>query len=167
VTFPLGASLQSKSKFSVTELGYEYAFVKRPTWEIGASIGIHYISYSISLSGQGSCGGTSCPPEPATFQTETGSAKGPLPVFGLSGQWEFHPTWYLDGQVQYFGIKIDNVDASLSDFRVSVIKMFNPHIGLGAGWDQFTVRADVSQSRFQGHLDWGYGGAQVFVTGAF
>jgi len=167
-TFPLNGTLSTDNKFTITELAYEYAFMRRETWELAASGGIHWIKFSFDVAGEGSCTGGDCPGGPGvSFRTENHDVSGPLPVLGLHGVWEFLPTWYLDGQFQFFSANVDNIDGDVRDTRIVATKMFNRHFGVGAGWNDFNTNVDVSKDNFSGSLDWGYQGIMAFVTGAF
>ncbi len=161
-TYPASASLHSSNKQTIAELAYEYVFMKRETFELSGSVGLHTVNFKLAVSGDGTINGQS-----GQFSTETASATAPLPVIGLRGLWQFSPQWYFDGQGQYFGLKVDNVDGHLTDLRLGVIRMFGAHFGVGAGWNQFSTKVTLTQDRFEGSLKWRYSGALLYITGAF
>jgi hypothetical protein len=167
--FPVNATLSTDNKFTVTEVAYEYAFLRKPTWELAATGGIHWIKFSFDVAGEGSCTGGDCEPGGGiSFRSENHEANGPLPVLGLHGMWEFSPTWYLDGQAQFFKAKVDKFDGSVVDTRLTATKMFGRNFGVGAGWNRFVTRVDVDDGGdFSGSLHWGYQGFLFYVTGAF
>jgi hypothetical protein len=113
-------------------------------------------------SGNGTANG-----QTGQFSAESATTTAPLPVIGMHGLWEFKPQWYFDGQVQYFALKVDNVDGHVSDVRAGVTRMFGSNIGIGAGWNQFITRISIDKPSFQGSLNWRYSGAMLYVTGAF
>jgi hypothetical protein len=162
-TYPVNARIDTNVETTITELAYEYAFLRRPTYEVAATAGVHGVKFDFRVSGTGSVGGR----PPASGQTETAVTEAPLPVFGLRGLWEFSPKWYLDGHFQYFTLSYDAYDGSITDLNVSVTRMFGKHWGLGAGWNQFSTDVDVEKDRFNGSLDWTYSGFKIFVTAAF
>jgi hypothetical protein len=161
-TYPLNGRIDAEQKTAIWELAYEYAFLRRPTYEVLASAGLHIADFELNVTGNGTVSG-----RPVSAKTESGSATAPLPVFGLRGTWEFSPKWYAEGQFQYFTLSYDDYDGDITDFRVSVTRMFGEHWGIGAGWNQFTTKVDLTKPKFNGSLDWTYGGFQVFVTAAF
>ena len=69
--------------------------------------------------------------------------------------------------LQYFSIKIDPYDGSVTDFNVSGVWQFAEHWGVGAGWNQFRTNLKVNGDRFNGELTWKYSGARIFVTASF
>jgi hypothetical protein len=161
-TYPTSASLHSSNKTTIAELAYEYVFMQRDTFELSGSVGVHSVKFELGVSGDGTVGG-----QTGQFSTETASATAPLPVIGLRGLWEFSPQWYFDGQAQYFGLKIDNVDGHLTDLRVGVTRMFGSHFGVGLGWNQFATKVNLTKDSFEGSLKWRYSGAMLYITGAF
>jgi hypothetical protein len=160
--YPTSVSVTTKLSTTVTALSYEYAFLQRDNYEITGSAGLHAIKFGFNVSGVGSVNG-----QTAQARTEASSVTAPLPVFGLRGLWQFSPKWYLDGQVQYFAIKIDKIDGRVTNAQLGVTRMFGDHFGVGAGWNTFTTRVGVEKDRFNGSLKWRYSGAQIFVTASF
>jgi hypothetical protein len=160
--YPVNGSITAKNSTSVYELAYEYSFLRRDNYEITASAGLHAIDFGFSLKGNGTVNG-----QPVQGSTETASVTAPLPVFGLRGLWALSPNWYIDAQAQYFALKIDNIDGSVTDLRAGLTWMFAEHWGLGAGYNQFITSVGVDKNSFTGNLKWHYSGAQVFVTASF
>jgi hypothetical protein len=160
--YPVNATVSAEFKGKILEVAYEYAFVKREALEVAASIGAHALSVDFGISGNGLVNG-----RPVAAAAETGDTNAPLPVVGLRAMWRFADDWYLDAQGQWFSVKLDDVDGSLSDLRIGVTWLFSEHFGAGVGWNRFTVDFDASKRSFDGTFDWRYQGAQVFVTTAF
>ncbi len=146
--YPASISVTSKLSTTVTALAYEYAFLQRENYEITGSAGLHAIKFGFDLSGVGSING-----QTAEFHTESKSVTAPLPVFGLRGLWQFSPKWYLDGEAQYFALKVDNIDGKVTDFRVGVTRQFGNHFGVGAGWNTFTTRVNAEKNNFDGSAE--------------
>lgn len=161
-TYPVNATLNSKFDATIFEVAYEYAFMRSDTYEVAGSIGAHALKFDSSFSGSGSVNG-----RPVSESIESSDTNAPLPVIGLRGMWRFADHWYADLQGQWFSVKLDQIDGSLSDIRVGVTWMFMEHFGAGAGWNRFKVDVDASKNSFNGSLNWKYSGAQIFVTGAF
>jgi hypothetical protein len=160
--FPVNAQIETHFGTRVGELAYEYAFVRRERYEIAATGGLHNLRFKLGVSAQqnNSSGG-------AAEASQNADADGPLPVIGLRGIWRLGKQWSLDAQAQFFRIKIDPYDGRLEDYTASVVWMPFPHVGLGAGYNEFVTRLDVSANQFEGRLRWRYGGARIFVTASF
>ncbi len=163
-TFPVGADVQLDIDFSIYELAYEYSFFRRPSWEVTGSIGLHYTQFKVGLSAELEVEG-----QPGTTRTASDSARvnAPLPVFGFRGLWNPGGNFWIDGSAQYFALSIDEYDGSLTDLRIAAIWQPKRWLGIGVGYNSFTVDVDVDKSGFQGSLDWSYSGPQFFLSGSF
>jgi hypothetical protein len=159
--FPLNAEIRSAFDTQVAELAYEYAFLKRDTFEVAGTIGIHDLRFKLDLSATRTGSGEQLSLE------RTAQANGPLPVVGLRGTWRLSKRFYLDGQAQFFRISLDPYDGRLEDYTASVVWQAIKHVGVGVGYNEFVTRVDVSDDQFDGRLRWRYGGVRVFVTASF
>ena len=163
---PVDASVQSDFGFYVIEVAYEYDFSKREDRELVLSAGLHYTAFSSELTGTyatpGGGGGTT------TVGSEA-KLGAPLPVIGARGMWNLGGNWWLDGQVQFFQVNIDNIDGSILNYRAAVIWQPKQWLGLGAGYDSFGIDVDAEGKgdRLRGSLEWTYQGPQVFFNFAF
>jgi len=160
---PVDASATGKLGFEIVELAYEYDFARSPDRDLVLSAGIHYTTFEASIRAKidTPVGGGG-----DTFGSKS-SVNAPLPVFGARGMWRLGRNFYLDAQVQYFALAIDQYDGSLVNYRAAVIWQPKKWIGLGAGYDSFNVDVEVDGDRLRGLLDWTYQGPQVFFNFAF
>ncbi len=159
-TYTANLDVHSKVETTVAELAYEYTFLKRDTYDLSGSFGIHNLKFSTSLTGE--LNGT-----PIAGLSNTAQANGPLPVVGLHGVWRFHDQFYIDAMAQFFKISYDVYDGSVTDLTASAVWQFSRHWGVGAGWNNFITKVDVSGDKFDGSLRWRYGGARIFLTASF
>jgi len=168
-TFLSGSSAKLRQKLQVFELGYEYAFMRSPTYEVAATIGVHYSDLKLELSGTADYSGPDCgePPCTATASKSSKSLPAPLPVIGLRGGWVVAQDWFVDASAQFFKIKAGDYDGNWSDLRVNATWMFHRNYGVGLGYDRFATRVDVSKDDFDGKLKTGYSGLQAYLTGTF
>jgi hypothetical protein len=165
--FDVGASVTGKTRLSVYAVSYEYAFVRKPTFELAASAGIHFTKATLDISGVGTVTGSAGQNGSAMFESKSASVPAPLPVIGLRTSWAFANNWMLDAHLQLLGFSYDQFDGYWSDARLGVTYLFNRHFGIGAGYDAFIAHLNVSSSNFEGRLNTGYRGGLIYVTGAF
>lgn len=158
-TFPVNTQLSARLDTVVAEAAYEYAFLRGQSYELSGSVGLHDLSFRLSLAAVG------------TTTNQSASARadvnGPLPVVGLHYVWEFAPQWHLDALAQFFSLRFDHYDGNLQDYNASVIYMPWKNFGLGAGWNEFVTHVNVSASGFGGNLDWRYGGVRLYFRLAY
>jgi hypothetical protein len=164
VTYPVDAEVRAEFDFDIYELAYEYAFLRRDTYELSGTIGLHWTTMTLALNGEASVVGGQ--PVSGTYREE-GSVDLPLPVIGLRGLWSLSRGFWLDASVQYFTLSIDDYDGSVQDYRVAVLWQPKKWLGLGVGYNQFGVDVDVDKNRFEGSLDWTYKGPMIFYSAAF
>ena len=166
-TFHAGADVNSKTKFNIAELAYEYAFLKEPTYEVAGSVGVHYTKLSLQLSGTATFTDANGVVSSSGFTSKDASAPVPLPVIGVRGAWAFAPNWVLDGSGQLFKADINGYDGRVTDLTANVTWMFNKNFGAGLGYNRFWTTVETTKSNFNGTVEFGYSGVQLFVTGTF
>lgn len=163
-TFPANATTEGKIKFSIYELAYEYAFMRRENYELAASAGLHYLDYDATLEGNATVAG-------ATGETagvkRTGSVGAPLPVIGLRGTWLLSQTFSIDVSGQYFSLNYGDYSGNIQDYRALVNWQPKSWLGIGVGYDRFAVDVDVDSSNFKGKMDWSYRGPMIFYSVSF
>jgi hypothetical protein len=168
-TFLVGSRADLRFDYEVLAASYEYAFMRRPTYELAASLGVHYSETSLRISGTANVTGPECttPPCIASAATKSSSLPAPLPMVGLRAGWVVAPNWYVDAQGQFFRIKTGDYDGSWSDLRVGATWMFQRNFGLGLGYNRFFTNLEVSRNDFNGRAKLGYSGVQAYLTGTF
>jgi hypothetical protein len=160
-TFPVGAEVDFDFDFSIYELAYEYAFLRRQNFEIAGSAGLHYTKFAARLSAElGQPGAT-------TEESDSARVDAPLPVFGLRGIWNPGGNFWIDGSAQIFSLSIDEYDGRLTDYRLAALWQPKKWLGLGVGYNAFTVDVDVDKDSFRGSMKWTYKGPQVFLSASF
>jgi hypothetical protein len=164
--YHFSGDVTARTRLSVYELGYEYAFVRKPTLEVAGSFGIHYTKATLGLSGNATLTSDTGQVTANGKTDKTGSVPAPLPVLGLRAGWAFADNWLLEGNAQVFDFSYDSFHGNWTDFRVGVKYVFNKHFGAGVGYDDFSTHLRIDQSNFDGHLNLGYRGALIYVTGA-
>ncbi len=166
-TFQSGSNVNFKHEMEVIELAYEYAFLRQPTYEVSASLGLHYTDTTIQLDGTAIITNPDGTTRTESRATKNNSVAAPLPVIGLHGAWAVAPQWILEAQIQYFGLSYDSYDGAWSDLRASATWMFSQNFGVGLGYNRFASRVDVDKASFNGRLKTAYGGLQAYLTGTF
>jgi hypothetical protein len=169
-TFKAGGQVTAETKFRVYELTYEFAFLRRPNYEIVAVAGIHLDDLTLKLSGDASLTvdtPTGPVEEPAIFTSTSHSVPAPLPIFGFRGDWAVSPHVYLDASGQLFSLSYQGISGNWSELRAGATWMFSNHFGVGIGYDRFATHVDVGKGSFNGRLNWGYQGLLIYLKGGF
>lgn len=162
-TFPADTRVDARFDFDTYELAYEYAFLRRPGYELAGSIGLHHTDLALALSARVSANGEQIKED----ISEKASAAAPLPVVGLHGTWILPYQLWLDLSAQYFAISIDEYDGRLVDYKATLTWQPRKWLGLGLGYNKFAVDVDVGKDTFDGSLDWAYSGPMIFYSAVF
>ena len=165
--FQAGANVLSQTEFKIVELAYEYAFMRRPGFELAGSVGVHYMDLSLGLSGSATLTNPDGTVSTSAVRSKSSSVPVPLPVIGVRAAWAVSPQWLVDVQGQVFKAKFDEYDGRVTDLRASATWMYSPHFGVGLGYNTFITKVDVDKASYNGRVHVGYSGLQLFLTGAF
>lgn len=162
-TYPIGATISANNRISMVEVSYEYDFLVRKNFMLGANIGIHNISFGLSLAGNAA---TASGTQQASLNQRV-SVNGPLPLLGLAAIWRITPTFYFTADAQFLKVTINPYSGTLQDYAATAVWQPTKHFGFGAGYNLFRIRTDVNTTGFNGSLAWRYNGARVFVAASF
>lgn len=92
------------------------------------------------------------------------SADLPLPVFRGRALWRMGGVFYVDAMVQCFALSIDEYDGSIVNHRAAVAWQLRKWVGIGVGYDSFSVDVDTDKDGFRGSVDWTCEGPQIFYN---
>lgn len=161
--YPFDAVARAENETLVIGLGYEYAFLRRDTYELAVTAGLHLTELLIGVEITGSV--NDVPVE--VGQESRSRLEAPLPMFGVRGLWRIGETVYLDAYVQYFQLEFGASEGSILDYRAAVTWLPLGSFGLGIGYNEFSTKLDVDRNAFNGRIEWDYRGPQVFVVASF
>lgn len=165
--FQSGGTVDFRQKLETVKLAYEYAFLRQPTHEMSASVGVHYTNLTLSLAGAATLTDGNGDITKVSSVTKANTVPAPLPMVGLHAFWMLTPQWYLDAQGQFFSVSVGPYDGHWSDLRLGATWMFSRHIGLGLGYNRFSTNISVDKDSFDGRLKTGYSGLQAVLTASF
>lgn len=162
-SFPVNAEVRADFDFDITELAYEYVFMQREAYQLGASFGIHNAGFRIGLSAD-----LASPGGAGIEIAESVRTNAPLPVLGLRGRWRISGDWYALAHAQYFKLAFDAYDGDIQDYEAALVWQATRHVGMGAAYNIFRTQVETDdRDHFEGRLRWQYEGAQLFVRVSF
>jgi hypothetical protein len=161
-TFAAGADINSSFSTEVTRVGYAYRIVKHPDWGLGLSAGLHVTRLRASLDSVVLDNGGV-----PDIDGEIASVSAPLPVFGITAARRLGEKWILTGKSQWFFLKLDDIEGSLT--HAAIFLEFNAYrnLGFGLGYDWFDIDADSTDTYWRGSADVRFSGPMVFVQASF
>jgi hypothetical protein len=162
--FPVNADVRGDFDFDITELAYEYVFMLRDDYQLGASFGIHNAGFRIRLSADVTTPGGGA----NVALDETARTNAPLPVLGIRGRWQLAEKLYALAHAQYFQLGFDDYEGDIQDYEAALVWQLTRHVGMGAAYNIFQTRIETDGAdHFRGRLRWGYSGAQLFMRMSF
>jgi hypothetical protein len=162
-TYPLSAQVRAKFNFSVIEVAYEYAFLRRERYELDASFGLHHTTVDASLAAHAEESGGTLTED----LNDSARIHAPLPVIGLAGTWMLSKDFWLEASAQFFVLSIDPYNGHLENYRAALTWQPRPWLGLGIGYSLFSINTDIESQGWHGGLDWNYGGPMLFYRSSF
>jgi hypothetical protein len=163
VTYPINASISAENKVWIGEFIYQYDFLVREHFSLGANIGIHNLSFGLRLTGTTTNGSNN----QSFTASQNASADGPLPLIGMSGIWRPSPKFYFTLLAQALKVTVNPYSGSLQNYGMTAVWQPFEHFGVGGGYDYFKLSASVDKTNFNGNLSWRYSGPRIFFNASF
>lgn len=154
ITFPVNAQVSSSFDSDVYRLSGGYSFVKDNQKEFGVALGLFVTDFKASLS-------------TINLGSSAGDTLAPLPTIGVYGAYAFTPKWLLSGRVDYFTLNYDNYDGSLTNVQAAVDYRFTRHFGVGLGYRYVDYNLSVSDSSWNGDVEYKFHGPTLYGVASF
>jgi len=164
--YQAGVTLDTESFSTIYRLSVGYSFLKTPSGELGAVLGVYATDFGLSVAGSGSfAGGGINAAAGSTTQSETFLA--PLPTIGLYGIYAFSPAWAVFGRVDYFGLNSNGYSGSLTNVNAGVQWQFARHFGAALSFRYVDYNLSVDRSNFHGDVNYKFYGPMASLTASF
>lgn len=158
-TYPVNSTVNSYFKINMYLFSYGYAFFLKPKYELGLTIGTHTLGTDIGIN----------------LISETDQAgyndkfnfTAPLPDFGIWGGYSFAEKFVLNGNLNYFSLKVNNFKGEIFSYNAAVMYQALPDLDISLGYSGMNFTVDVVKNNKDGYLKWGYNGPLLTVSYAF
>src|SRR5262245_20779636 len=154
VTFPVNANVSSKLNFSDFRRSVGYSFYKTSDKELGVGVGLHVLSYQLSLSS-------------LNLGTEAGNVLAPLPVLSAYGGFALNEHWTVTARLDWLSLTYQQYHGGITSVGFEVLYQPFQHVGFGLGWRGLNLNFQATSGRFVGKLEQTLNGPQLFVTASF
>jgi hypothetical protein len=161
--YPVNALVESEFKFSVVDVAYEYALLRRQSYELAACLGLHYTSLKATLEAEADLSNGTLSQD----VTETARLTAPLPMIGFRGTWSIWRAVSLDASARFFSMTVDKYDGSLHSYSASLTWQPRSWLGIGVSYTSFGIDVDTDSRDLRGTLDWLYQGPMLFYRASF
>ena len=75
--------------------------------------------------------------------------------------------WRALGRMQFFRLKVGDVDGQLNHFSLSIENKAFKHAGFGLGYDFFDMDVSINETRWKGFANFQFEGPMFYLTGSF
>jgi hypothetical protein len=162
----VGADITTTFNYDVYRLVYGYKILQRDAFDLSLNAGLHIIPIELGFSGTiAACVDDQC--DSTQARSVSSSVTAPLPNFGLTGVWKFHPRWDFTANAQYFYLKVDQFTGSLLDVNATVNYSLTDAWSFGLGYGLYDLYANKAQSSSELEVDVLYQGAKAAVAYRF
>lgn len=157
--YPVNAEVAAFMDNQMIRFAYGYAIVSKPKYELGLLIGAHIMLADV---GVGLVGNT----VQAQYRDNV-NFTAPLPDIGVWGEFVLGRKVGLYANLNYFALKIDDIDGRIVSYNLSVLYNVYQNFSLTAGYTGLNFRVDVTRPRIDGFFKWGYNGPTIAATYSF
>lgn len=157
--YPVDARVASFMDNQMIRFAYGYAIVSKPKYELGLLIGAHVMLADVGIDLAANTA--------AVSYRENINFTAPLPDIGIWGEFVLGKKVGLYANVNYFALKIDEIDGRIISYNLSVLYNVYKDFSLTAGYTGLNFRLDVTRPKIDGFFKWGYNGPTIAATYSF
>lgn len=162
ITYPVGGEAEVSYGISLYRIFFGRVISTGQKHELGGGLGIHGLNVKASVAGEGFVGDTS-----AGFNRSEVSAFLPLPNIGLWYIWAPSDRWAFSANLDWFGIKIDNISGGLWNISPGVTFQIIRNLGINLNYEFMNFNANIDETNFRGSFDLTFSGPSLRVIGNF
>lgn len=159
-----GVGLKTSLDLDVYQVTYMYTFYSSGKFSVAGTLGLHIADISNEYTG--SIGvRVNEDVESIELLTIGETVTAPLPDIGLLAYYENDSGFVFGGRVQYFQLKVDDIDGGILDLKGEVLKYLdkNQHWAIGAAYQYYGVEVDYTPSETRLNATINYHGPSLFV----
>jgi hypothetical protein len=154
-TFPAGSLTQNSLNFQMGDLTYTYSFYRSDRLEIGTGVALYLIQARLESA------------VPATFQSQTVTAAGPLPALPLDFAWRISSRFAITGRWAYLHADAGGARGWFADLHEDAQYRWTPNFAIGVGYS--AIRTSITSTRGDnpGVFAMSISGPEAFVRFSF
>lgn len=155
-TYPINSEIYSFFDTDIYRFSYGYAFIEKPTFELGGMIGAHILGTRVGMgyANNNTSGGVA-----SDFDFTA-----PLPNFGIWAGYSFSKKWALTAEIDYLALTINDIKGRILGGNFQVRYRVLKNLDLAAGYTGLNFRVDVKKEKADGSFKWGYNGPALTVS---
>jgi hypothetical protein len=148
VVYEQGSEVLAQSHLNINRLLLGHSLQSGPGYEIGAGIGVHFLDFSGTISGQAIMDG-----EPAESFGRSASASVPLPDIGAWYIYSPSPRLAVSVRLDWLSASLGNYSGGFTNTSVALHYRFFEHVGVNVAYQHFHLDLDTEKTNWQGHVE--------------
>jgi hypothetical protein len=153
--FPVNADAETEFDTDILAASLRFSFIHNDTMELAGSLGAYWMTVDAGIT------------VPALSLSESADVGAPLPLLGMDFRFNFLPKLALNVRGRYFGVDIEDIDGSLTNFNIGLQYDVFDFFGIGLGYESFDFDVTSNNEDFPGFLRFEYKGPKIFTTFQF
>jgi hypothetical protein len=150
-TYAASTVVDSKIKFDIYKLNYQYSVYHNDKVELGALIGFHVMRTFAGISASG------------TNEAQSQAVTAPLPVWGIFANYNFTPRFSVYYNYQVFFIDYeDKARGGMQDTLFGLEYRLFRHVALGAAYNRFNLNMELKGDKSTLYVDTGWNGGMLY-----
>jgi hypothetical protein len=158
-TYHVNSTVNSYFNTAIYQFSYGYAFIEKPTYEVGVLIGAHTVGSKAGISLEGSGSGINT--------NNNFGFTAPLPDLGIWGGYAFSDRFAVNLDFDYLALTINNINGRLIAYDIAFTYKLLRQLNLSLGYSGLNFTIKTSKNNFSGDFRWGYNGPTLGATFTF
>jgi hypothetical protein len=167
VTYTAGAQVDSESYNRFIGAAYRYEFVKTPGLQVGASLGVAYITLRSTLSAAAGVLDSNGVPIVGQTTTKEAEIQLPVPVLGLSFDAQISGPLSVGASIQALGGTIHPYSGHVVTGQAHVDYYFMQNFGMGAAFEYTTIEIKKTTDTKIIQANYRYDGPRIYAIVTF
>ncbi|HEY2350510.1 MAG TPA: hypothetical protein VGH64_15935 [Puia sp.] len=157
--YHINSSVSTYFNTSIYQFSYGYAFIEKPTYEVGVLIGAHTVGTKAGISLNGANSGVS--------QDNNFGFTAPLPDLGIWGGYAFSDRFAVNLDFDYLALSINNIDGRLIAYNLVFLYKLTRQLEISLAYTGLNFTVKTTKKDVTGDFRWGYNGPALGLTFSF
>lgn len=149
-TYEVDAKVNSYFNTVINRFAYGYALLSRPNYELGLSFGAHIVGAKAGIKLDNT--------NLSIINQENFGFTAPLPDFGIWGNYAISNRFYVNGEFNYFALKVNQIKGSIIGFEIAASYLLLRNLELSTGLSGFNFKVEMEKRLINGDFRWGNNG---------
>lgn len=164
VTYPVGVTAEAGFGIDLYRLFFSRVISSGEKHEFSGGIGIHGLNMNAYIEGNGYVDDSDIDLD---LERKSADFLAPVPNIGLAYFFAPSTKWILSARLDWFSLKVDDIDGSLWNFAPSVKYQIIDNMGVSLGYRYFQTKVDVNRDVLNGSIKLLYHGPILSLSTNF